>query len=302
MERAWKEAVLSEKDCAILEEIGENTRNGRWPQEMMELYHAGREEMLTLETSVGPVDVYVYWPEVADEKLPLVVNIHGGGFVTGRRDSDVVFSRNLCSRAEVIVADVDYTVAPGMRFPGQVYQCYDVIAHFGCNAESYGADASRIAVAGHSAGGTLAAAAVVLGIRDGGFVPVLQILDYPGLDMVTPVEKKPNGVDNPVLPLDIMNLYTRMYAEPEDLTDILCSPGMAPDEILCQMPPTVMLCCHSDVFRDEDLDFAHRLMSLGVSVLGRCFQSSHHGFTVQRWDEYTQAEDMILSVLEQLKK
>jgi acetyl esterase len=88
-----------------------------------------------------------------------------------------------------------------------------------------------------------------------------------------------------------------MYVDPVDAGNPLCSPGLAEDTSLTKMPPTLMICCDNDTFRDENLAFARRLMGLGVPVYARCFRRSGHGFTIQRCDEFSEAEQMILTAL-----
>ena len=120
----------------------------------------------------------------------MYINIHGGGFIKGMRDQDYVFCRNICSRAGVAVADIDYVPAPHMRYPGQVYACYDVLQYFAQNTAKWNLDREKIAVGGHSAGGNLAAAIILMAIHENAFVPALQILDYPGLELHIPAGKR----------------------------------------------------------------------------------------------------------------
>lgn len=296
-QKLWKELLISEQDARILQDIIDGGIGKRLSPEQLNLFSVGQERTIEVPTRVGTCQVHLYWPTGAQGQLPLMLNLHGGGFVKGLRDQDLVFCRNICSQAGVVVADMDYAVAPQTRWPGQVYECYDVLQHFARYAQRYGVDRNRIAIAGHSAGGTLAAAAILMAVEASAFVPALQILDYPGLDMVTPAAKKSNGTSNPRVPAWKMDFYNRMYVDPEDAGNPLCSPGFADDVFLAKMPPTVMICCDNDTFRDEDLAFAGRLMRLGVPVYARCFRHSGHGFTIQRRDEFREAEQMILSAL-----
>lgn len=296
-EKFWKELRISEEDARILHDIIDGGIGKQLSPEQLNQFSVGEERTVTIPTRVGLTQVHLYFPEGAQKPLPLMLNLHGGGFVKGRRDQDIVFCRNLCSRAGLVVADIDYAVAPLTRWPGQVYECFDILQHFGENAREYGIDRDRIAIAGHSAGGTLAAAAILMAIEEGAFVPALQILDYPGLDMVAPAAEKPNSASNPRLPAWKLDFYTRMYVDSADAGNPLCSPGLAEDAALVKMPPTVMICCGNDTFRDEDLAYAGRLMGLGVPVYARCFLGSGHGFTIQRRDEFCEAEQMILTAL-----
>ncbi len=83
--------------------------------------------------------------EIRDgKKIPLFINMHGGGFVKGRRDQDIVFCRNICSRSDCAIVDIDYVPAPAMRYPGQAYACYDVMLSCADCADKLEIDRSRI--------------------------------------------------------------------------------------------------------------------------------------------------------------
>lgn len=267
------------------------------PPEKLNEFQVEKEWDLEIETAVGKTVVHMYLPRTEQKQVPLMINIHGGGFIKGRRDQDIVYCRNICSRAEVAVADIDYVPAPAMRYPGQLCACYDVLQYFGTQGESMGFDRERIAMGGHSAGGNLTAASILMAIDRGGFKPALQILDYPGVDMKTPVRQKRNGESNPRIPAWKAEFYNKMYVDPEDAGEVYCSPLYASDEQLSQMPPTLLICCENDSFCDEADAFARRLLRLGVPVYAKRFLESSHGFVVQRRDEYQEAEQMILTAL-----
>lgn len=83
--------------------------------------------------------------EIRDgKKIPLFINMHGSGFVKGRRDQDIVFCRNICSRSDCAIVDIDYVPALAMRYPGQAYACYDVMLSCADCADKLEIDRSRI--------------------------------------------------------------------------------------------------------------------------------------------------------------
>ena len=299
----WRELVVSPEEQEMVEEICRTGAGKSLAREELERFSVGREWDIEVDTRVGKTLVHMYWPEKTVEKgrkIPLFINIHGGGFIKGRRDQDIVFCRNVCSRAHIAIADIDYVPAPAMRYPGQVYACYDVLQYFGENADSLGIDRKRIGAGGHSAGGNLTAAAILMAIDSHGFVPALQILDYAGLDMKTPPGEKRNGTSNPKIPVWKAEFYNKMYVDPEDAGEIYCSPLFASDQQLAKMPETLILYCDNDTFCDEGEMFQRRLLAQGVPVYGKRFFHSSHGFVVQRKDEYREAERMILAVLRNL--
>lgn len=296
--KLWKELVVSPEEEKLVAEIREGGAGRSLGKEELERFRAGAEQDFEIDTRVGKTLVHLYRPEGGKEgRTPLFINMHGGGFVKGRRDQDIVFCRNICSRSGCAILDVDYVPAPAMRYPGQVYACYDVMVYCGEHAEELFIDRDRIAVGGHSAGGNLAAAIILMSIDNGTFIPALQILDYAGLDNQTLAVNRRNGTSNPRIPAWKSDLYQKMYVDPEDAGQIYCSPAFASDSQLSRMPPTLMMYCENDMFCDEDAEFHQRLLRLGVPVYGKRFLQSSHGFVVQRRDEYEQAEMMLLTAL-----
>ena len=299
-EKIWKELCVTPEEQKLAEEIRLGGAGRSLPASELERYHVEKEWDIEIETTVGTTLVHMYRDNMGNELLPLFINIHGGGFVKGRRDQDIVFCRNFGSRSGCVVADIDYIPSPDMRYPGQVYACYEVLQYFAEHAEELQIDRDRIALGGHSAGGNLTAASVLMAIDKGTFVPALQILDYAVLDMATPTAEKRNGDTNPRMPAWKSDFYNKMYVNPEDDQEPYCSPGFASDEQIKKMPKTVALYCESDAFCDEAETFVKRLINLGVPVYARRFLHSNHGFTVQRKDEYQESENMILEALAEM--
>lgn len=297
----WKPLTVSPEEEAMAKEIINGGVGKSLPQEALNAFRVGAEWDVEIPTRVGKTLVHMYRPEGTEGmSLPLLINMHGGGFIKGRRDQDIVFCRNICSRSGFLMADIDYVPSPAMRYPGQVYACYDVLQYFAEHADDLQVIREKIAVGGHSAGGSLAAALILMAIDEETFVPALQILDYPGLDLHTPVPQKRNSASNPRVPAWKAEFYNKMYVNPEDTDQVYCSPALATDDQLKQMPPTLMMYCENDTFCDEDAAFAARLMNLGVRIYAKCFQHSNHGFTVQRSGEFEIAETMILQALKAL--
>ena len=203
--------------------------------------------------------------------LPLFINFHGGGFLKGRRDQDIVFCRNICSKAGVALADVDYIPAPAMRYPGQLYAGFDVLQYMAEHGEEWNINVDKIAVGGHSAGGSLTAGLVLKAIQEKKFVPALQIIDYAPVDMAEPTLSKRNCDSNPKIPVWKMEFYNKMYMEPEDMKDIFASPLLAPDELLSKEPPTVVMYCDSDVFSRRGRCFCRPFNEVGSSRLCKTF-------------------------------
>ena len=212
----WRELVTDEKDQQLVQEIIESGAGKSLPAEKLNEFHAGEERDFEIDTAVGKTLVHFYRPEGCEGKtIPLLINFHGGGFVKGRRDQDIVFSRKLCQLGNIAVLDVDYVPAPLMRYPGQVYASYDVMQYCfdEAHAAELGIDPQKIAVAGHSAGGNITASIITRALMEGGHVPALMILDYPGLDLSRSAKDKRNGDSNPRIPLWKSEFYDRMYSD-----------------------------------------------------------------------------------------
>ncbi len=302
MKVTWKELKISPEDEKTIAEIRNNSSGKSLSPELMEKYHVGEEQEFTIETRVGDCRVYLYRPVGTSESNPLLINLHGGGFVKGRRDQDTVFCRNICSRSGWTVLDVDYIPSPVMRYPGQVYTSYDVLQYCASHSRELLVDRNRIVMCGHSVGGTLTAAAILMAIDEGTFIPAMQILDYAALDLKTPALERRNGNSNPRIPAWKSDFYHKMYVEPEQTKEVYCSPCFASDEQLEKMPPVMMIYCDNDMFCDEDEIFLCRLLKLGIPVRAKRFFHSDHGFVVQRRGEYELAERMILDALENISK
>ena len=227
-EKIWKEISLTAEEQKLVDEIRLGGAGRSLPQEILNQYHVGKEWDMEVETRVGKTLVHMYWPEGGEKKLPLFINFHGGGFLKGRRDQDIVFCRNICSKAGVALADVDYIPAPAMRYPGQLYAGFDVLQYMTEHGEEWNINVDKIAVGGHSAGGSLTAGLVLKAIQEKKFVPALQIIDYAPVDMAEPTLSKRNCDSNPKIPVWKMEFYNKMYMEPEDMKDIFASPLLAP--------------------------------------------------------------------------
>ncbi len=129
----------------------------------------------------GPVRVRIYEPPGQGRPFGVIVYLHGGGWVIGNLDTHDGICRALCARTPCVVVSVEYRLAPEHRFPAALDDAWVATAWVAEHAASIGADPSRIAVGGDSAGGTLAAA-VAVRARDRGLSLALQLLVYPVMD------------------------------------------------------------------------------------------------------------------------
>lgn len=254
----------------------------------------GTERTLEVPFGEGSVRVYELRPDCAlPEKVPLILNFHGGGFIKGRTERDKRYASFLADALHCVVWDVDYSLAPERPFPRAPMEAYAVLCYAAEQAEERGFDRSKIALAGHSAGGALAAGAMLLARRQGSFLPCCALLEYFPSLFTDPVENLSESMKaDPFWSrrAQVEREYQSYYfSAPEDARDPLCAVGRATDEELSGFPPLLVLSAETDTLRAETEGFAERLSSLGVCVTScRCL-GAVHGFTVNRTDGWEKA-------------
>ena len=249
---------------------------------------------------LGPIPVRLYRPAGSAETdvLPALVYFHGGGWVVGDLNSHDVPCRRYANAAHCRVISVDYRMAPEHVFPAAVNDCAAVTQWVHDSAVSLGVDAAKIAVAGDSAGGNLAAVMALMA-RDG-TLPKLafQLLIYPATDMtMSSISATTIG---PGVPLTsaTMKWFIDHYVK-GDRTDWRASPGRAAS--VAGTAPALVLTAAHDPLRDEGIDYAKRLEREGVRVIHLHYSDQIHGFVgMGRMIRAAgQAMDMMARVLKQ---
>jgi acetyl esterase len=223
----------------------------------------------------GPIAVRVYRPSLAPA-LPLVVYFHGGGGVIGDLDTHDVVCRRLSATAEAIVVSIDYRLAPEHAFPAA---CEDCLAGYRWaieHASTLGADVDRIAVAGDSQGGKLAAVVCQLAREAGLAQPRLQVLIYPGTDLVEDWPSARLHAEGPWLTASLVGWFKRHGMAGADPADPRVSPLRA--RSLEGLAPALVVVAGFDPLRDEGIAYAERLRAAGVQVQLRDELSLPHGF------------------------
>jgi acetyl esterase len=227
----------------------------------------------------GDIAIRTYRPDT-DGPVPTVVYFHGGGFVIGDLDTQDDHARLICRDVEAVVVSVDYRLAPEHPFPAGYEDCLAATRWAADNVADLGGDADRIAVAGDSAGGNLAAAVALTTTRDGGPKLAAQLLLYPGVDFREDDDLHPSRVENGeglFLTAEDMRWFRSQYLQAEgDSTDPRASVLLAPD--LTGLPPAVVGTGEYDPLRDEGEAYAKALESAGVKVVLRRYDGLIHGF------------------------
>jgi acetyl esterase len=232
----------------------------------------------------GELPVRVYTPE-GSPPFPIVVFFHGGGWVVGTLDTYDPLCRALAASTPAVVVSVDYRLAPEHRWPAAVEDAYAATEWASRNAAALGGAQHRLAVAGDSAGGNLAAV-VALGARDrGGPAIAFQLLVYPVLDAAGDTASWREYADGYHLTADGMRWYWDHYLGGAD--------GAAPDAsplraaFVGGLPPALVIGAEYDILRDEGEAYAARLAEAGVDASASRHAGVVHGFV--RWRAVTGA-------------
>jgi len=243
-----------------------------------ERVEVGAVRELMLETAQGPLKARHYAPLDQAERRPLLVFIHGGGFVLGNLETHDPACRLLCRHAGVHVLAVDYRLAPEHPFPAALEDASAAFVWARAHAQELGADPARIAVGGDSAGGNLAAALSQLAIREGTPAPALQLLLYPALDRTVDRASMERFAEGFFLTRADISWFHNHYtgASGVDRSDPRLSPLVCRE--LSGLPPALVITAGFDPLRDEGEAYATALQAVGTPVTLRRFDGFVHGF------------------------
>jgi acetyl esterase len=225
-----------------------------------------------------PLPLRIYRPKGArSEPLPVVVNFHGGGWVSGDLNHSQWWASSVAAEAGVLVISVAYRLAPEHSFPIPAEDCYDATVWIAEHAAELGADPSRLAVMGDSAGGNLAAV-VALMARDRGTPDIaLQMLIYPTVDLTHSFPSVDENAEAPILGRKDLRTNARNYFHNStgERTDPYASPLRAKHEGL---PPALIQTAQFDPLRDEGAAYADALREAGVEVEHTNYLDCVHGY------------------------
>lgn len=220
--------------------------------------------------------VRVYRPAGA-ERPPVVVYLHGGGWVLGGVASHDSCCRRLANQSGCCVVSVDYRLAPETAFPGAVDDAMEALCYVADEADSLGVDANRIAVAGDSAGGNLAAAAAYRCGRSRLVSLAAQMLIYPVVDPACDSPSYAEFADGYGLTAETMRWFWKQYLQsPGDEGNPLAN--LTQIESWEVFPKTLVLTAEYDVLRDEGERLARSLSAAGVDCQLRRGDGLIHGF------------------------
>ena len=224
------------------------------------------------------VRVRMYSPAQPKADMPAVMWIHGGAFVLGTADQDEALCQRFVERVGAIVVSVDYRLAPEDPFPAALDDCYAALQWMNATAGELRLDVSRIAVAGASSGGSLAASLTLLARDRGEMALAFQLLLYPSLDdrLVSSSSLEfaaPGMIGNRD---DVFQGWRAYLGNSNGEIPPYAVPARAAD--LGRLPPAYMMTGELDALRDEDVAYAVRMMEAGVRTELHIYPGAFHGF------------------------
>ncbi len=223
------------------------------------------------------VAVRIYRPREHDGPVPALLYLHGGGFVIGDIETEHAGAAMMASALGVVIASVDYRLAPEHPFPAAVHDCFSALQWLHGHVQQLEVDPARIALYGQSAGGGLAAA-LALFSRDNDGPPIcFQFLGIPELDDRLETESMRSFTDTPLWNRPAAELSWRYYlgAANSEETSPYAAPARARD--LRNLPPAYVSTMEFDPLRDEGILYALALLRAGVSVELHSFPGTFHG-------------------------
>jgi acetyl esterase/lipase len=240
-----------------------------------------RVENRAVDGPGGPIPVRIYWPPADSGPAgppPVLLYFHGGGFVVGDLDTHDGTARQHAVGAGAVVVSVDYRLAPEHPYPAATDDAWAATRWVAEHAGELGADATRLAVAGDSAGGTIAAV-IAQRARDHPGPPIaFQLLWYPSTMWDASLPSFTENASALVLDREAIAAFSRWYAGDVDMSDPPAgmAPGRAAD--LSGLPPAYIAVAGHDPLRDDGVRYGELLAAAGVPVEVHNAETLVHGY------------------------
>jgi acetyl esterase len=234
---------------------------------------------VTVPLEVGDVQVRIIKPVNAVGLLPVILYLHGGGWVIGNAGSHDRLVRELAVNVNAAVAFVEYALAPEAKYPVQIEQAYGAARWVIQNGAQAGLDSTRIAVAGDSAGGNMATVLAIMAKQRGDVDFVHQSLFYPVTDAAMDTGTYGEFKDGPYISYKMMSWFWDSYLPGAGLgSEITVSPLRASRKQLQGLPPALIIVDENDVLRDEGEAYAAKLREAGVPTACVRYNGIIHDF------------------------
>jgi acetyl esterase/lipase len=229
----------------------------------------------------GDVAVRIVRPQGATGPLPVILYIHGAGWVFGNRHTHDRLVRELAAGVGAAVVFPEYSLSPEARYPIAVEESYAVLQWVGEHGAEKDLDPTRIAIAGDSVGGNMTAAVTLLAKERSGPELAAQVLFYPVTDASFDTDSYHEFATGYFLRRDAMQWFWDQYTTDDAQRDqATVSPLRASLDQLADLPPALVITAEADVLRDEGEAYANKLRAAGVSVTATRYQGIIHDFVM----------------------
>ena len=227
----------------------------------------------------GEVSVRIIRPKGAAETLPVIVYMHGAGWVFGNNATHDRLIRELADGAGAALVFPNYGLSPEVHYPHALEEGYAVLRWIADHGAEKNVNGSRIAIAGDSVGGNMSAALTLIAKERSGPELAAQALFYPVTDASFDTDSYQQFAEGFFLRRDAMQWFWDQYAPNEDQRDeITASPLRATTDQLAGLPPALVITAEADVLRDEGEAYGRKLREAGVDVTATRYEGVIHDF------------------------
>lgn len=227
------------------------------------------------------VPIQIVKPKDSEEALPVLVYIHGGGWILGNFFTHERLVRELAVGGNVAVAFVNYTPSPEAKFPQAIDEAYAAVKWIKNNGESLGLNTDKIGIAGDSVGGNMAIAVTLLAKQRNGPKIDFQLLFYPVTDDNFNTSSYQQFANGHFLTLNAMKWFWDVYTpDKKQRSEITATPLNATLEELEGLPEAMVITAENDVLRDEGEAYAKKLNAAGVRVTATRYIGTIHDFVM----------------------
>jgi acetyl esterase len=237
------------------------------------------EKWITVPAEVGDVKVRIVTPVGSTGVLPVILYVHGGGWVLGNAGTHDRLVRELSVGVHAAVVFVEYDRSPEARYPVAIEQAYATAQWITRQGASEGLDATRLAIAGDSVGGNMAAAVSILAKQRGDVSFVHQSLYYPVTDAGQDTDSYREFANGPFLRAESMAWFWDAYLpDHQKRAEVTASPLRASIDELTGLPETFLIVDENDVLRDEGEAYGRKLTEAGVRTTSVRYNGTIHDF------------------------
>jgi acetyl esterase len=229
----------------------------------------------------GNVPIRIVRPQDAKGVLPVVIHIHGGGWILGDKNTHDRVTREIAVGSNATVVFVDYDRSPEAKYPVAIEQAYAATKYVAEHGKELNVDSSRLAILGDSVGGNMAAAVTLMAKERGGPKISFQVLFYPVTDANFETESYKTFADGPWLTKKAMQWFWDAYLpDASKRKEITATPLNASLDQLKGLPDALIVVDENDVLRDEGEAYARKLAQAGVRVTSVRYNGTIHDFVL----------------------